>query len=96
MSLPAAATIATAATETAADTVAAAAPLFEGFAWWHYVVATAVAVRLAAPMVDVGIDLIGRFAYWTAGSWDNKAVAAVRVGWRWVKAITGGLTRRKK
>ena len=70
------------ATETAANVVAAIAPALEGHPWWAYVLATAVAVRVALPLLDW-------VSKQTANKWDNWLVSML-------DGVVGVLTRRKK
>lgn len=70
-----------AATETASNIAAAIVPFLESNTWWTAVLAVLVWVVFAAPLIDKAVDL-------TDTKIDNKV-------WGWVKAILGGLTRRK-
>ena len=94
--LPAAVTLATTATETASDVASALAPVLEGFSWWSAVAAVLTWAILAAPVIDKAIDILDRIAEGSANTWDNRAMRFVHTVWRWVKALAGGLTRRKK
>ena len=80
--LPEAVTLATSATETAADVASALAPVLDGFSWWSAVAAVLTWLIIAAPIIDRVVD-------WTDTRIDNTI-------WRWFKALAGGLTRRKR
>ena len=71
-----------AATETASDIAAAIVPALQAYPWWAVIAGILVWVTFAAPIIDKVVDL-------TDTKIDNKV-------WSFVKAILGGLTRRKK
>ena len=72
----------TAATETAANVAEAIVPALEAFPWWTVAAGILAWAIVLAPIIDKGVDI-------TDTKLDNKV-------WGFVRAILGGLTRRRK